>query len=1229
MQQRLEMPIGVKPAARVKRRGKPIDVPRQLEADEANETSNQMDSRWNESNSTAPAVQEDTMAAMLGSVVERRRKGSSSKKKMSPVTRHSNGFPSLQTAPVGSLVRPRASNTTERNEVILQEDAPADTTTVGKMLNESKREATEILNSMSDTDIQQHAQELRTCLNPDLIAFLTQRRKSKGNSVSFAETIETKSSAAALDETLSSIRTYEDLDAAYEAYVKEHGREGASVDTRNKDDFELACDLLRSTSPHQTLWAARCVARELATRQDDVPKLLPISLRCLLDSNITSGKSALQATYVLQSLYILMCKSACPEHVVDITGCTMDAAAMYQLYFLDDAVPKPRIRSCYEAVTAQSIATNEMGAAYTTQSSARSAQSDAEAFRNDPMWTLLSRTRILPRLATIARQSNDLPEEAWISICGMLTMLGQRSPGATTAIMEHATLLPALEERLMFERGQYKPNRSLPMVIMYCTFCRQSRHAAKRIAERTNEKIVEILSLGESDGDWRLLHRWTLILWRTLLRYGYGASIAQPILTISTPILTLGVHGNDTLEVATGFYSCFANLLNYASTCSLYAESKSPEEALSSTSIDALRQASLWLTSESSWRQALGHLQPTCDDLSPSVCSFYASVIIFLQASLRHIIETIGREAKSSTGGEIAGRVAELSEILLDFVVNPSVTNNFQHAVEDAFRPESKNEKDADQAEAASAALFTSFSGIVRYLLGQSDVTGTVEISLERVRSLAAAWTKVVSIDVGDQPKSSSKRENLELARLRWLNLKLTAFLESDLSMAPSTSKNGARILIGRLLCGEEALFAAVLNRGVLVDNGQTTLSTALATLLCGSTLGKSQLQHSRLILERFSEGGTASSGSVPLDIKTLLSESTDATVEDFLPLGDHWLWQLAAGSFSSGEIVESAAEEENCDVISEALRIILDCENDGQASALPYAGTLALGPKVYWMVCVFLRASPRDFGTASNILKLYTKQWTDDDCVTFVSMCQQQHVQHATKAPDNEDAVETDPAARKIVESNIPEASVRALEALINDVCDKFMADGPDFSFGVLCIRLFLARSFAPKIRCLVLQKLRDAVHLLTHDDMREIDNSWLESCIASGIEMDSNRDPPEIIDCLVDLYAHGRVVRSDDSFLQNLTILVLARNLILHIKTENQMSTRVIRKRLQLVEHSIATRVLMAVRRYVENVDASVDVLVRIVTGLPHLVEANEGDDLSLELASIAEQYSQSRKD
>ena len=131
-----------------------------------------------------------------------------------------------------------------------------------------------------------------------------------------------------------------------------------SYDNNDKDQFLVACDLLRSTCPRQILWASRTVSLKLeelimikysfkqqqqkqeeeeqcnekidekiepptatvtrttTTSIVDLPALLSVSLRCLLDKALNSSCNYLLHTYALQSLYYLTIVYAHPGHDV-------------------------------------------------------------------------------------------------------------------------------------------------------------------------------------------------------------------------------------------------------------------------------------------------------------------------------------------------------------------------------------------------------------------------------------------------------------------------------------------------------------------------------------------------------------------------------------------------------------------------------------------------------------------------------------------------------------------------------------------------------------------------------------------------------------------------------------------------------------------------------------------------------------------------------------------------
>ena len=85
---------------------------------------------------------------------------------------------------------------------------------------------------------------------------------------------------------------------------------------KSKSEWDHACALLRSTSPRQTLWAARVVCRDLerdkeqgksfriggSTCEWPYPTLLPVSLRCLLDANVTHTNGLELHSFTLRSI---------------------------------------------------------------------------------------------------------------------------------------------------------------------------------------------------------------------------------------------------------------------------------------------------------------------------------------------------------------------------------------------------------------------------------------------------------------------------------------------------------------------------------------------------------------------------------------------------------------------------------------------------------------------------------------------------------------------------------------------------------------------------------------------------------------------------------------------------------------------------------------------------------------------------------------------------------------
>ena len=329
------------------------------------------------------------------------------------------------------------------------------------------------------------------------------------------------------------------------------------------------------------------------------PVLLPISLRCLLDAPTAHTNGLALYTYVLRSLYALLKLRTPREHVVDVEQKHdfVSPETLFQTKFLNDAIPTPLFGSLYPKVSGKAVVTSDTGEAmaYSTSSSSTSALQDGQAFLQDPLWTLLSKMKIIPRLAQIL--GYDLPEEALVAIMGILACLSARSPGVAAAISQHKTLMKTLLKRTMLSpTNLFNTKLSLPVLVLFNTMARQSRLVAESLSF---EEIVPPLLAMESTS-LKKVQIWGLLLWRKLLRYGLGLTHLSSFVALSIPHLS---SPNNTL--APYFCSCFGAALDCIKISSPEKAKRLSEEernVLQST-IDWLgpsaRQCALQLSSSS------------------------------------------------------------------------------------------------------------------------------------------------------------------------------------------------------------------------------------------------------------------------------------------------------------------------------------------------------------------------------------------------------------------------------------------------------------------------------------------------------------------------------------------------------------------------------------------------------------------------------------------------------
>eukprot|EP00592_Proboscia_alata_P022278 CAMPEP_0194401686 /NCGR_PEP_ID=MMETSP0176-20130528/313_1 /TAXON_ID=216777 /ORGANISM="Proboscia alata, Strain PI-D3" /LENGTH=384 /DNA_ID=CAMNT_0039198537 /DNA_START=127 /DNA_END=1278 /DNA_ORIENTATION=+ len=274
----------------------------------------------------------------------------------------------------------------------------------------------------------------------------------------------------------------------------------------------------------------------------ELPHLLPVSLRILLDESIVSnssspiGSSEIQTDgdsdgiissgnggkygqlqfFVLQSLcrlaQLIHNSNACSnnnhtENILLKKNYNADALNLYSRVFMEDNIPAPSSQTSHNSI---SDSEENSGVIQKTYASSTSANTDSVSFYKDPYWTLLSKMKILPTISAILVHAAkvdgkeethkspsllNLPHESIEVLCTLLTNLSYRSLGASAAIVDHEHIVPILLRTLeVIVPSAYKaisnenhtsggaavnPKAALPTLKLLCVLARQSRDIAQ------------------------------------------------------------------------------------------------------------------------------------------------------------------------------------------------------------------------------------------------------------------------------------------------------------------------------------------------------------------------------------------------------------------------------------------------------------------------------------------------------------------------------------------------------------------------------------------------------------------------------------------------------------------------------------------------------------------------------------------------------------------------------
>ena len=1152
IQERMEIPMsGGRPAAKVVRASR----------NNKNKLSNPTEIAPQES-SAPPSTSQGPQQPLVGNIVEHAPRNinnqssktrTSSKAKLSRFAmqqqRNSvNGFPSVH-VPLGTFVqnRPKKSSSSSKppppppvQAVQGHRDKDIHNTVPSKeTLNQSSyKDAQNMLAQMTREEIRGHQQDLKAALSPDMIAFLKQRGSKKQKQQQAKKTKKTATQIKAptmvldlqppkpdeleekkrLAKIVSSVKTHQDLDAAYHAEINQvHPLEQSQTKiddnltrdnpemhppvTSDKDnDFQLACDMLRSTAPRQTLWAARVVSKTLEEytqqflftttttnqqqhKKKDWPLVLPVSLRCLLDQPLTTGY--VLHTYVLQSLYSLLLLNAHADHIVRmIPSAAATPTDIYQVWFLDDAVPTPRLEIVYSGTTTLQPLTNENAtkgaAAYSTQSSSTSAQADGQKFEKDPMWTLLSTMKILPRLAELllpsSSPSNDdmLPPEAWIAACGILCMLSQRSPGAASAIVHHPTLLRVIVDRALVMTNKVDQKKmdeaikdggsgdSDTMIAfcalkLFCTLARQSRVTAQALpVDRILPPFLAMLASNELE---LRLQQLAVTLWRSILRYGLGLPALSTMMNfaakhVALPFPSLDDKAQHQRSLSTDYVSAFAQVLE----CARVARNKASSLSAQSTIIPAESVQILSMVAStylpSTRRQVLPlFTNHDGDDDDEKECQRYrwnAARLRFLN-SFWSLSSEPGKEPIVE---EI--KVEELTmEDELSCLEGFDIWTDPGGDVERAWKQvvsyvttAQDVQKRSPSCEAASSAFLQSFVSI---LLTMEKSRAHAENSMVRelARSVVNKFTERILEGLREATKLQVKKplsssRTVPLAERGWINQchfavsKLLFHALSTNIIHSSSDIDLLRMLVfsllGRLQRGDESMAAVLFSQdtlfqpscGPLQDDtmpSSSPISSMFLGELCGSDRARKQLDQSFKLHHGY---GITAEGFGPFALDSLLSDADQpgrsSPTDMVLPVGNLWLYQALSGAIRMKNEVVAKGTMEAANVVSDVLGLLLELEEvELDDSHSGYATRIPLGIKLYYLmnVCLHPETVLRDdrvLDTAEAVFDRYWNRLTQASLFEFSNACFQ-HTEPAKKAETENEGEELEEKDRKLFE--------------------------------------------------------------------------------------------------------------------------------------------------------------------------------------------------------------------
>jgi hypothetical protein len=410
--------------------------------------------------------------------------------------------------------------------------------------------------------------------------------------------------------------------------------------------------------------------------------------------------------------------------------------------------------------------------------------------------------------------------------------------------------------------------------------------------------------------------------------------------------------------------------------------------------------------------------------------------------------------------------------------------------------------------------------------------------------------------------------------------------------------------VIGRLGRGEEStatvlfscdrLFCS-LTRNTAVSMNSSPISSFFVRELCLTPLARAQLDHSFKLRTGL---GISSDRLGPFELESLRSEADTppgANEELLLPLGSFWLWKVFSGS-----VVDPKNNAEAVGVLKHTLELVYELETKNESGALGYTDRLNIGGRLYYLMNLALQSediiSNEKMVISLNLLiDSYTRQVKDSNTVTaggFSKECELHSSTRAkTKRADADEEKKQTETEKEVSKILWPKKQTQAVTGFLGDMCESFLEYGAQYPFFTKCIRLFLASSFPPEVRCDLLQRLRGALHLLTLEDDEDL-TLVLAACLPGGLPSvdNSTRDPPSILDAATVVLVDNSV-RSGKSFISSWAVALLARSLAVCLEEGQGLGTT--ERRLRRLDPVLASRVLAVTECFLTS-DRSLDGLV-----------------------------------